>query len=203
MKRFSKKLITAIAIILTFLFAGIVKDKMQLRRDMIRLHVVANSNTEADQKVKRQVRDAVLSTLRSSIPNGCDASMAKDYIHQNIPQLEAAANAVLESAGFDDRAAVSLLNEEYPVRHYETFSLPSGVYQSLKVVIGSGEGENWWCVVFPNLCEPVTTDAFHKTSESSGISATLDNALCVDRKYEIRFFLLDCLGKIENFFRFG
>lgn len=203
MKKFRKKVIIMIAAVLIFLSFGIVMDKLQLRNNMIRLHVIADSNSAEDQHIKLKVRDAVLAVLQAAMEDSSDVYMAKDYILMNIPQLESAANQVLKDAGFSEQARVSLVTEEYPCREYETFSLPSGVYQSLKVVIGSGEGKNWWCVVFPTLCKPATVDAFREESESTGISRSLSNTLCADKKYEIRFFLLDCLGKIENFFHFG
>ena len=203
MKKFRKKVIIMIAAVLIFLSFGIVMDKLQLRNNMIRLHVIADSNSAEDQHIKLKVRDAVLAVLQVAMEDSSDVYMAKDYILMNIPQLESAANQVLKDAGFSEQARVSLVTEEYPCREYETFSLPSGVYQSLKVVIGSGEGKNWWCVVFPTLCKPATVDAFREESESTGISRSLSNTLCADKKYEIRFFLLDCLGKIENFFHFG
>lgn len=194
--------ILTVAVIL-LLCVGMVKDKLQLRDNMIRLHVIADSDSEEDQHIKLKVRDAVLMVLQGAMEECSDIYMAKDYIVMNIPQLEAAANQVLEDGGFAQRARVSLVTEEYPCREYDTFSLPSGVYQSLKVEIGSAEGKNWWCVVFPTLCKPTTVDAFHEESESNGISKSLSNTLCADGKYEIRFFLLDCIGKLENFFHFG
>ncbi len=203
MNKFRRKAIILTAVVLLFLSFGMVKDKLQLRDNMIRLHVIADSNAEEDQYIKLKVRDAVLMVLQTAMEDSSDVYMAKDYIAKNIPQLEAAANQVLEDAGFSQRARVSLVTEEYPCREYDTFSLPSGVYQSLKVEIGSAEGKNWWCVVFPTLCKPATVDAFREESESTGISKSLSNTLCADGKYKIRFFLLDCIGKIENFFHFG
>jgi len=89
------------------------------------------------------------------------------------------------------------------VRNYDTFRLPAGVYESLRIVIGEGEGKNWWCVVFPELCLPATAEGFESVAVGSGFSEALSGALTGETQYEIRFFLLDCFGRLENFFFHG
>ena len=116
---------------------------------IIRLHVVANSDSNVDQAVKLCVRDAVLREAQCALSSAADAKQA---ILTDLPALEAAANAELQRQGSGDTARVSFRRELFPTRDYDTFSLPSGVYQSLRVTIGKGEGHNWWCVLYPNLC---------------------------------------------------
>ena len=81
-----------------------------------------------------------------------------------------------------------------------TFSLPAGVYDALKITIGEGKGHNWWCVAFPTLCLPATSEGFQEVSAQAGMNGTLEKALAGEDGYEIRFFLLDQLGKLENHF---
>jgi stage II sporulation protein R len=104
----------------------------------------------------------------------------------------------LESAGINETVNVTFEKETFPIRHYDTFSLPSGVYQSLRIRIGQAEGKNWWCVVFPTLCIPQTGDGFQEVAAGSGFSDDLTLSLTREEGYEVRFFLLDWLGQLEN-----
>ena len=137
--------------------AALQAQSQCMAEKIIRLHVVANSDSDADQAVKLRVRDAVLREAQNVLS---DASDAKQAIAAQLPALEAAANAELRRQGSGDTACVSFRRELFPTRDYDTFSLPSGVYQSLRVTIGEGAGHNWWCVIFPSLCVPATTDGF-------------------------------------------
>ena len=96
------------------------------------------------------------------------------------------------------RAVVTFLKEKFPVREYDSFTLPSGVYESLRITIGDGEGRNWWCVVFPKLC--VSAASVEDTAAGAGFSEPLTDAITQKQGYRIRFLLLDILGKIENLF---
>ena len=182
---------------------SVVKDRSILNDDILRLHVVANSDSCADQTVKLKVRDAVIGKLEQTIGQANDKAEAETLIGSKLVELEQAANAVLKAEGFEERAVVSLTAEEFPTRYYDTFTLPAGVYDSLRITIGSGEGHNWWCVVFPSLCVPAAVEGVEDAAAGAGFSETLSGAITGERGYEVRFFLLDCLGKIENFFHFG
>ena len=190
------KRIGSLALVVTLVWTGgLLADRERLRRDILRLHVVAASDSQEDQAVKLRVRDAVLGSLRQGLSDLADVEQAKEYVEEMLPKIEQAANLILAEAGFDDTVQVSLTEWEFPERNYETFSLPSGVYNALRVVIGEGEGQNWWCVVFPELCMGATTEEFREMSHfSDGLDDTLTG------EYEIRFWLLDKLGQIENFF---
>ena len=178
--------------------ANLAADRAVLRQDVVRLHVVGASNGEVDQEIKLQVRDAVLETLEQEMTGVTDASQAKDWIAAHLPLIEEAANDALAAAGSGDRAAASLRTEAFPQRIYDTFSLPAGLYDALRITIGAGEGRNWWCVVFPSLCIPETTDGFADVAAGAGFSEDLTAALT--EGYQVRFFLLDLLGQMENFF---
>ena len=195
--------ILGLAVILA-LGISLWKDKQVLREDLIRLHVVGASDSEHDQRVKLQVKDAVISYLQETVEYSADVQIAEENIRNLLPELEAVANATLAEAGFSQSATVCLDMEEFPQRQYETFSLPAGVYRSLRVTIGQGQGKNWWCVVFPTLCLPATSQGFEDTAVSAGFSDTLTDTLQKKTPgYEIRFFFLDCLGWLENLFYSG
>ena len=199
---FMKKCIRRIGI--CFLLAALVwsgtviADRQRLRQELVRLHVVANSDSEADQAVKLRVKDAVVESLKDSMRNMTDAEQAKAYLQENLPRIEALANRVLREAGCDGSAAVSLATEEFAARVYDTFSLPAGVYDALRITIGKGQGHNWWCVVFPGLCVPASGEGFEQTADCAGFPDSLTAALEGKKGYEVRFFLLDALGRLEN-----
>lgn len=182
-------------------FGSVLADRQTLSEDIIRLHVVANSDSEEDQSIKLKVRDAIIARLEAIMQKLPTAKDARDYILEHLEELQTLANKVLKEVGSLDTARITLTEECFDTRQYETFSLPAGVYESLRVTIGKGEGHNWWCVVFPTLCSGATTEEFADTAAGSGFDQSLTGALEGEKTYEIRFFLLDWLGKLQNFFR--
>ena len=93
---------------------------------------------------------------------------------------------------------VTLGKEVFDTRYYDTFTLPAGVYEALRITIGEGQGKNWWCVVFPTLCVPATSDGFEDVAAGAGFPDALTSALEGESGYELRFFLLDLLGKWQS-----
>ena len=194
------KWIGACLLIGTFVWCGtVIADRHNLSSKLIRLHVVAHSDMAEDQQTKLQVRDAVVTYLGDTMDTGLSAGEAKQWLAEHLPELQAVANEVLRNAGTQDMAAVSLKKEAFPVKQYDTFTLPAGVYESLRITIGQGQGQNWWCVVFPSLCLPATSEGFEATAAGAGFPNSLTGALNRQDGYEIRFFFLDWLGKMENF----
>lgn len=124
-----------------------VSRQAALSAKLIRLHVVANSDSEADQEQKLRARDAVLSYI--SDENWQSREQAQAWLSQHLEDVERAAEAALPE-GTD--AVVTLQQERFPTRAYETFTLPAGAYLTLRVSIGAAQGHNWWCVVYPSLC---------------------------------------------------
>ena len=188
--------ISLVAAVVMLVFAwGIATDSRELREGLVRLHVVGASDSKADQDVKLLVRDAVLASLEEGLRDLTDADAAVDYVARMLPKVKAAAEACLQKAGFSDPVAVSLTEEAFPTRDYDTFSLPAGVYRALRVVIGEGAGKNWWCVVFPQLC--MAGEDFMETASVAGLSPELTGTLEGD--YELRFWVLEKLGEVKNY----
>ena len=175
---------------------GLLRDRQYLDQELIRLHVVANSDTEADQSIKLQVRDAIVASLSEGMADIGDVQAAKAYLRKNLSKIEAIANNTLQAAGVDSRAVVTLCRETFDIRKYDTFTLPAGVYESLRVVIGEGQGHNWWCVACPTLCMSATTEDFEAAAQTAGMDENLSETLTGG--YQLRFFLLDALGRAEN-----
>lgn len=176
----------------------LIADRETLNQELIRFHVVAKSDSSEDQAVKLQVRDAVLNAIREDLHALTDVNAAKDYLQEQLPKLQRIANDTLERAGFQPEAVVSLCREAFDTRKYDTFALPAGVYETLRIVIGDGAGHNWWCVAFPSLCMTATTQEFETAAVGAGFSEELTDTLSGSKSYEIRFFLLDQLGRLEN-----
>jgi len=117
-----------------------------------RLHVIANSDSDEDQAVKMQVRDAVLEATKSGILECESAHEAQEYIEDNLEIIEKTANETLTENGFDYSAKAQVGTFRFPEKTYQDITYPAGDYQALEVTLGSGEGHNWWCVMFPPLC---------------------------------------------------
>lgn len=193
-----KLLILALLVALVAWGSGVVRDRETLNSDLIRLHVVGQSDSDEDQKVKLQVRDAILAYLETAMNEMPDMETAKQYLQTNLHDLEEISNQALQVAGSTAKAVVTLAKESFPTRHYDTFSLPAGVYESLRVTIGEGEGKNWWCVVFPKLCVGATGAEMEDTAVGAGFSEELSDTLAGEPQTKVRFFVLDCLGWLEN-----
>ena len=202
-----KKLIKWIGVLVLFLivlgYAELQLDVNRLQNDLIRLHVVANSDSEQDQSNKLAVRDAVLNYLEPVLAQLSDKEQAQQFLSQHLAELTSLVNKVLSDLQTGQQATVSLQKESFATREYDTFSLPAGIYDSLRIEIGEGDGKNWWCVAFPSLCVPKTEEAFCNAAVSSGFDSRLTGTLTRRGNYEIRFFLLDCIGKLGNFFQRG
>ncbi len=179
-------------------FVDIFQDKALLRNQIVRMHVIANSDSETDQEIKFQVKDALTAYLNEKMSDIIDVEEAKTFLNENMQKLEQLANAKLQELGTKYKATVSLELAEFGERVYDTFSLPAGVYEALRIKIGAAEGENWWCVVFPTLCVPKTIETFEDEAVAAGMDDTLTSTLTREENYEIRFFLLDLFGRIEN-----
>ncbi len=194
--------LTLLALVLLGIYqAGeLIADKNELTNNLIRMHVVANSDTQSDQSVKLEVKDAICAYLQPAMEKLENKEMAQEYILNHMDEIKQVAQQVLTDLGKTAKVTVSMTKEAFDTREYDTFSLPSGVYDSLRIVIGEGEGKNWWCVAFPTLCVPRTADDFTDAAVSSGFSDTITGTIQREEKYEIRFYLLDLIGRIENFF---
>ena len=196
MKKTLKRIIFCAGLASVIWTWGLIADRNTLHNEILRLHVVADSDSQEDQSIKLKVRDAVLESISEDLRNVADMEQAKAYIQENLPKIQQAANDCLAALGCEDTAVATLQEEIFDKRVYDTFSLPSGIYEALRITIGSGEGKNWWCVAFPTLCIPATSEGFEDVAVSAGFSETLTQTL--EGEYEIRFYLLDLLGKLEG-----
>ena len=136
------------------LLSGMYLDEEQaaLADSVIRLHVLANSDEQADQQLKLLVRDRVLAEAEGLYQPGDDVQAAYARLEEALPRLAEAGQQVVEEQGYDYPVTAELTRSWFPTKHYTNVSLPAGSYTALRIVIGEGSGQNWWCVVFPPLC---------------------------------------------------
>ena len=166
---------------------------------VIRLHVIANSNSAIDQSIKLKVRDEIVKNISPLLNNCSNIVESRTVLNNNLYKIEQIANTTLKKY-CNDKATASISNSNFPTKTYDNFSFPAGNYEALKVVIGEGKGENWWCVMFPPLCFTNSSVEF-----SDDAIETLKQNLS-DEEYEfisesnksnvkIKFKLLEWLNK--------
>lgn len=139
-----------VAIVCGICFFG--GNKPQENEEYMRIHIVANSNSTVDQNVKYVVKDAVVEFLIPCLAEAENKAEAEKIISSNLTKINEVVNVVLQKQGVKYKGSVSLTSEDMPMRAYGDLILQEGVYDSLKITLGQGHGDNWWCVVFPAVC---------------------------------------------------
>ena len=141
-----------------FLISGAVslQNRDQLADKVVRLHILANSDSEEDQALKLRVRDRVLERATELLEQPGDRREAADVLQSHLPELERIAAEEISDCGYEYDVTAEVANTMFPTKEYDGFTLPAGEYLALRIIIGEGNGHNWWCVVFPPLC---TTEA--------------------------------------------
>lgn len=124
----------------------------ELRQNVFRLHIIANSDSEFDQALKLKVRDAVINETGDIYDRCLNLESAKKAAQENKERIYNAAKSVINAAGVDYEVEIEIGTAFFDTRHYETFSLPAGEYEALNIRIGQAKGKNWWCVMYPSLC---------------------------------------------------
>ncbi len=162
----------------------------------VRLHVVANSDSDEDQAHKLLVRDRVLEFVQELTATCKTAKEAKTVIRTQLPEI---ANYAAQISSYDIR--VSLGTEEFETRYYDSFTLPAGQYPALRVNIGNAQGKNWWCVVFPSLCTAATGTAVEECASVGGFDEAETSLITGGQeKYKLRFKTLEWMRKLRNIF---
>ncbi len=151
-------ILIALFICFTFNITSFSNQCDSIRDKMLRMHVIANSNSAEDQELKIKVRDAVLEKGKELFDGSITASDAEKRIIPHIDDLKAEALAVIKENGYDYDVKITVQKDYFDTRTYEnSVTLPAGYYTAVKVIIGEGKGSNWWCVMFPPMCLPSAT----------------------------------------------
>ena len=168
-----------------------------LAQKMIRLHVIANSDTQEDQALKLQVRDKVLAQATAILKESENMTQAVRKLNRALPEIEHVAEQEISTQGYDYGVTARLENAEFPTKEYDGFRLPSGEYLALRVVIGDGAGKNWWCVVYPPLCTTAATD-LEKTAIAAGLDEKDISLITEEDGYVLKFRAVELWENIRT-----
>lgn len=158
MKVFEKSICLAMILAVLFSFTGFAAQCEDIPEHVLRLHVLANSDSQEDQTLKLQVRDRILQESAGMLDGVRNKEEAEQRIRETLPALQRAAEDEIEQRGYTYPVTVELEQTYFPTREYEQVTLPAGTYEALRVCIGAAEGHNWWCVIFPSLCLPAVSE---------------------------------------------
>lgn len=199
LRRWETALLVGVAVAL---LSGVWLDREQtaLSNQVIRLHVIANSDSQADQALKLQVRDRILDEAADLFAGGQGIDAAAQSITQALPALAEAGAEVVEAAGYSYSVSASLEEDVwFPTKEYTDFALPQGSYTALRVVIGEGDGQNWWCVVFPPLCLGSVTESVETTAAMDSLSP--ENVALItgeDEGYVVKFKAIELWESVKG-----
>lgn len=202
----SKKFIIQAALLIGFITAvfcegicAFAESRRGITEDVFRLHVIANSDSDEDQALKLRVRNAVLEASADIFDGAVSADDAKHLSEENLQLFEAAAAAEIAASGYDYPVRCEVGTVHFDRRVYGSAELPEGDYSALRVIIGEGEGKNWWCVMFPALCLPAVTntDEVLSLAAENGVISTEELELMQDpENYEVKFYFAEVIKKL-------
>lgn len=167
-----------------------------IRQEVLRLHVIANSDEDYDQELKLKVRDALLTSGESVFSGSEDIISAESRIADKKDILQYTAEETVKNSGFDYDVQIELARSYFPTKTYGELTLPAGYYKAVRVIIGEGKGKNWWCIMFPPLCLPAATD--NKEVLDSFLTDEEMEIVCSDPKLEVRFWLIEKYYEFKN-----
>ncbi len=195
MKRFTAILVVCVVL---FLFVGLmpVHGEDKVYDSVVRLHVLANSDSEEDQALKLRVRDAVLEISAPLLENCSDRDEAETVLRAHLDELVAAAQQTVADAGHSETVTAEFDEEGYPERTYDSFCFPAGSYLSLRIRIGEGAGHNWWCCLFPPICRAAATVSARDAEDAFiSVGLTPDQYKIITESdsgvYKVRFKILE------------
>ncbi|MCD8382434.1 MAG: stage II sporulation protein R [Clostridiales bacterium] len=194
-RRCGAALLAAAALLLLALSVG-GGEQQALAGQVVRLHVLANSDSDGDQALKLRVRDAVLACAQPLLAGTTSQQEAEAALSGALETLEEAGAQTVRAAGYDYPVTASLETDWFPTRTYGDFSLPAGYYPTLRVEIGQGSGHNWWCVVYPPLCSVGVEEV-----EETSLGLTEDQISLITQDggaYEFRFQCAEWFGQLQS-----
>lgn len=194
-----KSLILVLSICMVFLIIGLlpVHGEAEIYDSVLRLHILANSDSDEDQALKLKVRDAILAEGGELFRDCRDLQEATDAVEENREKLLEIARRTIADEGYDYPVELKLSEEEYPIRTYGAVCFPSGRYLSLQILIGEAEGKNWWCVLFPPLCLSAATETKENEDAFISVGLSTDQYRVItetqEPPYKVRFKILEVI----------
>ena len=188
----------AISIYMAFSCTYFTASAQTVKEDVVRLHILANSNSEIDQEVKLKVRDALLETNASILSDSVTKENAKEHFESSKEILLKTAKKTLKENGFNYNVKITLQEEYFNTRTYGNLTFPAGQYTAIKVVLGEGEGKNWWCVMFPPLCVPAADGLETNETTADYLTQSGEKIVNSGEKYIVKFKLLEIYEELRN-----
>lgn len=181
--------------------SGTARAQEELSGSLIRLHVIANSDSQEDQENKLAVRDAILTLVENWGEQAVSTREMETLMMSNLSELEAAGENVLRARGCFHNVTASVTNCYFPTKEYGDFALPAGSYTALRLEIGAGEGENWWCVAFPPLCVGASAKSVEEAAQAGFFTQEQARFLSgEDGTYILKFRSMELLGQLKELF---
>ena len=185
---------TLTVLLATVLISAVPTDaEAKIYDDTLRLHILANSDSKEDQELKLKIRDRLLSKYGDKLRDCDSITAAISGADSLLPSMEADTKSWISELGYDYSVRITLTEEWYDTRDYENFTLPKGLYTSLRVIIGEGDGKNWWCVMYPPMCLELACE--NAPSDDGVINYTNEELKLInDGKYNVKFKILELLS---------
>lgn len=185
-----------IALLMATMLMALLPTEAEARiyDDTLRLHILANSDTEEDQALKLSVRDKILEKYSGRLRDSKNMTEAETAVRSLISEIERDAEMWIRELGYGYSVKSTLTREWYDTREYESFTLPCGYYDSLQIIIGNGNGRNWWCVMYPPLCLDIATE--RAPADDAALKYTNEELLLISgQKYNIKFKILEIVSE--------
>lgn len=176
-------------------FAPFFKKSSDISHDVLRLHIVANSDLTKDQTVKLKVRDAVLTAMSDKFSSSKSLDDTLNIANENKDYMKNVVNNELKKYGFEYDSNIEVKKEYFNTRSYNDVTLPAGCYNSVVITLGNGEGKNWWCVMYPAICLPEVSD-----SELDKVLDDDEMGVISNSKYDVRFKIVEIYEKVKSMF---
>ena len=188
-----------VTFVLMFFYARQMRqNRMQkdIAKEILRLHVVANSDSKKDQALKMEVKEAVVTYLRGVMQDAESVDEARIQIQKRLPEIEAVAKEKMQQKGYSYDADATLSSCYFPVKTYGDMIFPAGEYEALKVNLGKSAGKNWWCVMYPPLCIPVAEDVAVQDEQAKAyFSDAEQDVLYHPERYRVKWKLAEWFKK--------
>lgn len=198
MKIWEKSLLLAFVLAVLFSFTGLAAGCEDIPNHVLRLHVLANSDSQQDQTLKLKVRDRILAVSAGMMNSVKNRGEAEQAVSARLPELQKAAEDEIRSQGFDYPVTVQMSRTYFPTKQYGSVTLPAGNYDAVRVLIGSGKGHNWWCVLFPPLCLPAAEDSQELKDVLNGNELQIVEGT---EGYQVKFKSVELFEQMEDWLK--
>ncbi len=202
-KMIEKAVLLSLLLVILVSMVGFQRECEDISTRVLRLHILANSDSEEDQALKLKVRDRILEEGRDLFSATGDLSAAKEAAARNLDRLRLAAQDEIHRQGYDYAVEIELANMYFATRVYDKVTLPAGTYDALRITIGGGQGKNWWCVLFPPMCVSAATGDVETDDVRLETVLTDEQVDIVEesQRYEVRFKVVEWFEDICQWFR--